>query len=134
MSRDDDSRPSDVWLTRRARAAIRGLALVLAIGCADNCNAADLETTHRTAVVAAYQPEWLALQRDLHGGEEHDINDMESAAAARVAYANDKPFIVFRSLSDLAGGGDGENEIGTFLQLASDTSAAVVRAFLTSLP
>jgi adenosylhomocysteine nucleosidase len=57
--------------------------------------------------------------------------DMESAAVAMVAYANDVPFIAFRSLSDLAGGGDGANELNTFFQLASDNSAAVVQRFLT---
>jgi adenosylhomocysteine nucleosidase len=63
-----------------------------------------------------------------------DVLDMESAAVAHVAYANKTPFIAFRSLSDLAGGGEGENEIGTFFQLASDNSAAVVKAFLRALP
>ncbi len=62
------------------------------------------------------------------------VLDMESAAVAHVAYANKTPFIAFRSLSDLAGGGEGENEIGTFFQLASDNSAAIVRAFIKALP
>jgi Nucleoside phosphorylase len=62
------------------------------------------------------------------------VLDMESAAVAHVAYANGVPFIAFRSLSDLAGGGEGENEMGTFMGLASDNSAAVVRAFLAALP
>ncbi len=65
---------------------------------------------------------------------EAGVLDMESAAVAHVAYANDIPFIAFRSLSDLAGGGDGENEMATFMQLASDNSAAVVRAFVAALP
>jgi adenosylhomocysteine nucleosidase len=56
--------------------------------------------------------------------------DMESAAVAMVAYANGVPFIAFRSLSDLAGGDQHGNEIGTFFQLASDNSAAVVQRFL----
>jgi adenosylhomocysteine nucleosidase len=59
------------------------------------------------------------------------VLDMESAAVAMVAYANGVPFIAFRSLSDLAGGDRGGNEIRTFFQLASDNSAAVVRRFLT---
>ena len=63
-----------------------------------------------------------------------EVLDMESAAVAHVAYANKVPFIAFRSLSDLAGGGAGENEMGTFLQLASKNSAAVVEAFLKALP
>jgi adenosylhomocysteine nucleosidase len=62
------------------------------------------------------------------------VLDMESAAAAQVAYANKTPFIAFRSLSDLAGGGEGENEMGTFFQLAADNSASFVRVFLQALP
>jgi adenosylhomocysteine nucleosidase len=62
------------------------------------------------------------------------VLDMESAAVAHVAYANGVPFIAFRSLSDLAGGGDGENEMGTFFGLASANSAAVVQAFIKALP
>lgn len=62
------------------------------------------------------------------------VLDMESAATAHVAFNNDIPFIAFRSLSDLAGGGEGENELGTFFRLASRNSAAVVRAFLRALP
>ena len=59
------------------------------------------------------------------------VLDMESAAVAAVAFANGVPFIVFRSLSDLAGGDHGTNEIRTFFQLASDNSAVVVQRFLT---
>jgi adenosylhomocysteine nucleosidase len=62
------------------------------------------------------------------------VLDMESAAVAHVAYANGVPFIAFRSLSDLAGGESGENQIRTFFQLAADNSATVVRAFLRALP
>jgi adenosylhomocysteine nucleosidase len=63
-----------------------------------------------------------------------NVLDMESAAVAHVAYTNKIPFIAFRSLSDLAGGGPGENEEDTFFQLASDNSAAFVREFLKRLP
>jgi len=63
-----------------------------------------------------------------------NVLDMESAAVAHVAYANDVPFIAFRSVSDLAGGGPSENEMATFMQIASDNSARVVRAFLAALP
>ncbi len=63
------------------------------------------------------------------------VLDMESAAVAQVAYLNGKtPFIAFRSLSDLAGGDPGANQARTFFQIASDNSAAVVRAFLRALP
>lgn len=59
-----------------------------------------------------------------------DSLSMETAAVAQVAYSNGVPFLGFRSLSDLAGGGEGENQIGTFFQLAADNSAAVVLAFI----
>ncbi|MEB3767822.1 5'-methylthioadenosine/S-adenosylhomocysteine nucleosidase [Acinetobacter sp. MD2] len=55
-----------------------------------------------------------------------NVVDMESAAVAHVAYTNNTPFIVFRALSDLAGGGAGENEEGTFMALAAKNSAKLV--------
>lgn len=57
------------------------------------------------------------------------VLDMETAAVAHVAYANGVPFIAFRSLSDLAGGDGGENQIKTFFRLAADNSAKVMLAF-----
>ncbi len=62
------------------------------------------------------------------------VLDMESAAVAHVAHANGVPFIAFRSLSDLAGGGEGANEMETFLALAAGNAARVVRAFVARLP
>lgn len=59
-----------------------------------------------------------------------NVLDMESAACAMVAYANAVPFIAFRSLSDLAGGGEGANEMHTFMDIAADNSAKVLLAFL----
>jgi adenosylhomocysteine nucleosidase len=61
-----------------------------------------------------------------------NVLDMETAAIAMVAYSNGVPMIAFRSLSDLAGGGEGENEMGTFLKIAADNSARVVLAFLAA--
>ena len=61
-----------------------------------------------------------------------NVLDMESAATAMVAYSNGLPFIAFRSLSDLAGGGEGENEMGTFMGLAAANSAKVLQAFLAA--
>ncbi len=61
---------------------------------------------------------------------EADALDMETAAVAHVAFTNKVPYLAFRSLSDLAGGGPGENEIGTFFQIAADNSAELVLAFL----
>lgn len=62
------------------------------------------------------------------------VLDMETAAVAQVAYSNGLPFVGFRSLSDLAGGDPGANQARVFFQLASDNSAAVVRAFVAALP
>ncbi|MCP4392809.1 MAG: 5'-methylthioadenosine/S-adenosylhomocysteine nucleosidase [Alphaproteobacteria bacterium] len=59
-----------------------------------------------------------------------DALDMETAAVAHVAYVNDIPYIAFRSVSDLAGGGPGENELGTFFQLAANNSSMVLMKFL----
>lgn len=59
-----------------------------------------------------------------------NVLDMESAACAIVAYSNGVPFLAFRSLSDLAGGGEGENEIEVFRRLAAANSSAVLLAFL----
>lgn len=61
-----------------------------------------------------------------------NVLDMETAATAMVAYANGVPYIAFRSLSDLAGGGKGENEIETFFKIAADNSAKVLLAFLAA--
>lgn len=63
-----------------------------------------------------------------------NVLDMESAACAMVAYGNGIPFIAFRSLSDLAGGGPGENEMNTFLHVAANNAAQVLLAFLRAWP
>ena len=62
------------------------------------------------------------------------VLDMESAAVAHVAYANDVPFIAVRSLSDLAGGGEGANQMEVFLGLAAGNAASVVKALLRAMP
>ena len=62
------------------------------------------------------------------------VLDMESAAVAHVAYANDVPFIAIRSLSDLAGGSKGKNEADIFYALAADNAAEVVKALLRAIP
>ncbi len=61
------------------------------------------------------------------------VLDMESAAVAHVAYANDIPFIAVRSLSDLAGGHEGTNQLEVFLGLAADNATTVVKAILREM-
>ena len=58
------------------------------------------------------------------------VLEMETSAIGTVAYANSVPYIGFRSLSDLAGGGGGVNEYPIFEELASRNVAAFVMAFL----
>lgn len=72
---------------------------------------------------AAYR-EWL------YQNFQADAVDMETAAVAQVAYVNQLPFLGFRSLSDLAGGSAGSNEMLVFGNLAAHNAAAVVTAFL----
>ena len=69
----------------------------------------------------------------VHSAFRAQVLDMESAAVAHVAKTNGVPFIAFRSLSDLAGGGEGPNEMDVFMSLAASNSAALVRAFLAAL-
>lgn len=61
------------------------------------------------------------------------VLDMESAAVAHVAYSNGVPFLAVRSLSDLAGGDGGANEMMTFMALASKNSATVVKEILKEM-
>lgn len=63
-----------------------------------------------------------------------DALDMETSAVAHVAYVNRVPYIAFRSLSDLAGGGPGKNEGRIFGKLAAENSATVVLTYLKKLP
>lgn len=63
-----------------------------------------------------------------------NVLDMETAATAMVAHSNGVPYIAFRSLSDLAGGGGGANEMSTFMGLAAANSAQVLMAFLAAWP
>lgn len=60
--------------------------------------------------------------------------DMESSAVAVVAYENRVPYIVYRGISDLAGGGGGRNSVRSYGQLAAANSAAAVIAYLEALP
>lgn len=62
------------------------------------------------------------------------VVDMESAAVAQVAYVNRVKFVVFRSVSDLAGGDAEDNRMLTFMSLAAGNSAHLVRAFVSAMP
>lgn len=69
-----------------------------------------------------------------HENYQAAVLDMESASVAQVAWTNEIPYIAFRSVSDLAGGGPGQNEMGTFMDLAAENSVKVVSSFIAALP
>jgi len=74
--------------------------------------------------------EWV--WNNFQDGAGNGVNalDMESSAVAAVAHINAVPFIAFRSISDLAGGGERHNEIEIFSQLAAANAAMVTVKFL----
>lgn len=59
--------------------------------------------------------------------------DMESTALAHVAYANRKPILIVRGLSDLAGGQQGKNAIDANEAQVSEIAARVLRAIVDEL-
>ena len=125
--------PSDPALLETAKTVAASVALQRCA--ADKCLVHPPKVVIGGAGVSA--PVFLdnaAYRRYLRAAFEARLVDMESAAVAHVALVNKTPFIAFRSLSDLAGGGAGANEMHTFMALASDNSATVVKAFVKALP
>ncbi|WP_226015842.1 5'-methylthioadenosine/S-adenosylhomocysteine nucleosidase [Novosphingobium sp. FKTRR1] len=87
-----------------------------------------------TGVTAGIYADNAEFREYLFGAWKARVLDMESAAVAQVAWANTVPTIIFRSLSDLAGGDADKNMEYTFEHLASANSAHVVRAYVAALP
>ena len=87
-----------------------------------------------TGVTAGIYADNAAFRIYLQKAWHARVLDMESAAVMQVATSNSVPAIVFRSLSDLAGGDRHKNMEYTFEHLASANSAHVVRAFVAALP
>ncbi|GLJ53334.1 hypothetical protein SUGI_1137280 [Cryptomeria japonica] len=69
----------------------------------------------------------------LHGKFNCTPIDMESAAVALVSLSMEKPFIIIRALSDLAGGSSAGNEASIFENLASKNAVIVVTKFFNLL-
>src|SRR3546814_20698938 len=67
-----------------------------------------------------------ALREHVFTAFHANVVDMESAACAMVAYSNDVPFISFRLLSALAGGGEGAKEMHPFMNIADTKPAKVM--------
>jgi len=59
--------------------------------------------------------------------------DMESTALAHVAYANQKPILIIRGLSDLAGGQQGKNPIDANEARVSEIAARVLQGVIDEL-
>jgi adenosylhomocysteine nucleosidase len=126
--------PVDAQLLGTARTALAGVTL-------KRCTAAETCLSHAPKVVVGGNgvsgtmfvdnAAFRAYALDTFKAE---VLDMESAAVAHVSAVNGTPFLAFRSLSDLAGGGPGENEIQTFQSLTAENTVTVVRAFLKALP
>jgi len=101
------------------------------------CNAAKRCLAHKPGLVVGGNgvsgPAFVdnaQLRQYLFKSFQARVLDMESAATAQVAYSNGVPFLVFRSLSDLAGGDAGKNQMQTFMDIAAGNSAKVLLAFL----
>uniref|UniRef100_A0A2N9IHK7 Nucleoside phosphorylase domain-containing protein n=1 Tax=Fagus sylvatica TaxID=28930 RepID=A0A2N9IHK7_FAGSY len=60
--------------------------------------------------------------------------DMESSAVVMTSLSNGFPVIVFRGLSDLAGGQSGENAISKFGPLAAQNTVKAVVQYIKTLP
>lgn len=73
------------------------------------------------------------FRRYIHETFGAQVLDMESAAVAHVAWANDVPFLAVRSLADLAGGSGKANQMEVFIQLAAVNAAKVVKALLREM-
>jgi adenosylhomocysteine nucleosidase len=123
----------DPGLFALARSAVGGLVLkncTLARGCLDKTPKVVIGGTGVSAPAFVDNKEYREyLYTTFHAG----VTDMESAAVAQVAYRNEVPFIIFRSVSDLAGGDAAANQMDTFMQLAADNSASVLAAFMRAL-
>jgi adenosylhomocysteine nucleosidase len=123
----------DPALFALARSAVGGLALkncTVTRACLDQAPKVVIGGTGVSAPAFVDNKEYREyLYTTFHAG----VTDMESAAVAQVAFRNEIPFIVFRSVSDLAGGDATTNQMNTFMQLAADNSASVVTAFMRAL-
>lgn len=87
-----------------------------------------------TGVTAGIYADNAEFRRYLQKAWAARVLDMESAAVMQVATSNSVPAIIFRSVSDLAGGDRDRNMLATFGHLASVNSAHVVVAYVGALP
>jgi len=123
----------DPGLLALARSAVGGLALKNCTATQDCLDKAPKVVIGGTGVSSSVFVDNKEYREYLYNTFHAGVTDMESAAVAQVAFRNEIPFIVFRSVSDLAGGDASTNQMRTFMQLAADNSAAVVATFMRAL-
>ena len=88
---------------------------------------------HRGASASFYLDN-AAYRSFIHNKFNVTPNDMETASVTLVCLQQKVPFIAFRALSDLAGGGSAEsNEADTFSSVAASNSVKVVIEFINHL-
>lgn len=71
----------------------------------------------------------IAMKDKIHANFDADVVDMECAAIAQVAYLNNVPFVVIRSVSDTPNG-ENEADFEQNLELASKRCANILEEFL----
>ena len=134
--------PVDAQLLALARKVVAGIALERCVPPSDKMRAESALCLPRTpkvvvggtGVTAGIYADNAAFRIYLQRAWAARVLDMESGPVMQVAMSNAVPAIVFRSLSDLAGGDQHKNMEYTFEHLASANSAHVVRAFVAALP
>lgn len=134
--------PVDAELLALARKVVAGIALERCVPPSDKMRAESALCLPRTpkvvvggtGVTAGIYADNAAFRIYLQRAWAARVLDMESGPVMQVAMSNAVPAIVFRSLSDLAGGDQHKNMEYTFEHLASANSAHVVRAFVAALP
>ena len=134
--------PVDAELLALARKVVAGVTLERCVPPSDKMRAGSALCLPRTpkvvvggtGVTAGIYADNAAFRIYLQKAWKARVLDMESGPVMQVAMSNSVPAIVFRSLSDLAGGDQHKNMEYTFEHLASANSAHVVRAFIAALP
>jgi len=134
--------PVDAELLALAKKVVAGIALERCVPPSDKMRAESALCLPRTpkvvvggtGVTAGIYADNAAFRIYLQKAWAARVLDMESGPVMQVAMSNGVPAIVFRSLSDLAGGDQHKNMEYTFEHLASANSAHVVRAFVAALP
>ncbi|OKH38903.1 hypothetical protein NIES2101_35750 [Calothrix sp. HK-06] len=133
---DKECFAADPQLLNYARAAIKRVPALKA------CNVNDKQAKNRTCEIyvggnGISGPVFL----DNRGYREWvfriwqaECVDMESTAIAQVCWTNQKPFLIVRSLSDLAGGQDGANPIDQTEKQVAESAAIVLREIIRALP